>query len=39
MTMQDLQLIGVHEDGEHLLLRGAEGAHFRMPVDEPLRAA
>ncbi|MHB1473483.1 MAG: septation protein SepH [Dermatophilaceae bacterium] len=37
--MQDLQLIGVHEDGEHLLLRGAEGARFRMPVDEPLRAA
>jgi len=37
--MQDLQLIGVHEDGEHLLLGGAEGARFRMPVDEPLRAA
>ena len=37
--MQDLQLIGVHEDGEHLLLSGAEGARFRMPVDEPLRAA
>jgi hypothetical protein len=39
MAMQDLQLIGVHEDGEHLLLSGAEGARFRMPVDEPLRAA
>jgi hypothetical protein len=37
--MQDLQLIGVHEDGEHLLLIGAEGARFRVRVDEPLRAA
>jgi len=38
-AMQDLQLIGVHEDGEHLLLSGDEGARFRMQVDEPLRAA
>ena len=37
--MQDLQLIGVHEDGEHLLLSGGDGARFRMRVDEPLRAA
>lgn len=37
--MQDLQLIGVHEDGEHLLLSGADDARFRMPVDEALRAA
>ena len=37
--MQDLQLIGVHEDGEHLLLGGADSARFRMRVDEPLRAA
>src|SRR6187455_2170448 len=37
--MQDLQLIGVHEDGEHLLLSGVDGARFRMRVDEPLRAA
>ena len=37
--MQDLQLIGVHEDGEHLLLSGNEGGRFRMRVDEPLRAA
>lgn len=37
--MQDLQLIGVHEDGEHLLLSGDEGGRFRMQVDEPLRAA
>ena len=38
-TMQDLQLIGVHEDGEHLLFGGADGARFRMRVDEALRAA
>ena len=37
--MQDLQLIGVHEDGEHLLLSGDEGARFRMRVDEQLRTA
>ena len=37
--MQDLQLIGVHEDGEHLLLSGAEEARFLLPVDEALRAA
>jgi hypothetical protein len=37
--MQDLQLIGVHEDGEHLLLVGADGERFQMPVDEALRAA
>jgi len=39
MAMQDLQLIGEHEDGEHLLLSGADGARFRLRVDEPLRAA
>ena len=37
--MQDLQLIGVHEDGEHLLLVGADGERFQMPVNEALRAA
>ena len=37
--MQDLQLIGVHEDGEHLLLSGADGERFQLPVDEALRAA
>lgn len=37
--MQDLQLIGVHEDGAHLLLSGGDGGRFRIRVDEPLRAA
>src|ERR1035437_4847837 len=39
MAMQDLQLIGVHEDGEHLLLSGAEGARFQTPIDDALRAS
>ena len=37
--MQDLRLIGVHEDGEHLLLSDADGGRFRVRVDEPLRTA
>ncbi|MBT9254683.1 DUF3071 domain-containing protein [Phycicoccus sp. KQZ13P-1] len=37
--MQDLRLIGVHEDGQHLLLADAEGGRYRLPLDEPLRAA
>ena len=28
--MQDLRLIGVHEDGEHLLLSDADGGRFRV---------
>lgn len=37
--MQDLRLVGVHDDGEHLLLADTEGEHFLLPVDEALRAA
>ncbi|NHI18557.1 DUF3071 domain-containing protein [Phycicoccus endophyticus] len=37
--MQDLRLIGVHEDGQHLLLAGSDGGRYRLPLDEPLRAA
>ena len=37
--MQDLQLVGVHDDGEHVLLVSADGHRFRLPIDEPLRAA
>ena len=37
--MQDLQLIGVHEDGEHLLLTGADDERFQLPIDDALRAA
>lgn len=37
--MRDLRLIGVHEDGQHLLMSDAEGGRYRIPLDEPLRAA
>ena len=37
--MRDLRLIGVHEDGQHLLLSDSEGERFRVLLDEPLRAA
>ena len=36
--MQDLRLVGVHDDGEHLLLSGAGGEMFQLPIDEALRA-
>ena len=35
--MQDLRLVGVHDDGEHLLLSGAGGEMFQLPIDEALR--
>ncbi|GAB3280409.1 septation protein SepH [Kineosporia babensis] len=37
--MEDLSLVGVHEDGEHLLLSGPNGQRFRLRVDDALRAA
>ncbi|MDQ6754127.1 MAG: septation protein SepH [Actinomycetota bacterium] len=37
--MQDLRLVGVHDDGEHLLLSGAGGDIFRLRIDEALRVA
>jgi hypothetical protein len=37
--MHDLRLVGVHEDGEHLLLSDAEGGRFLLAVDDALRAA
>ena len=37
--MRDLRLIGVHEDGDHLLLGDADGGRYRLRLDEPLRAA
>ncbi len=37
--MQDLTLVGVHDDGEHLVLAGPDGVKFRVRVDESLRAA
>lgn len=37
--MQDLTLVGVHDDGEHLVLSAADGTRYRVTIDEPLRAA
>ncbi|WP_392542285.1 septation protein SepH [Oryzobacter telluris] len=37
--MHDLRLIGVHEDGQHLLLADADGGRYRLTLDEALRAA
>jgi hypothetical protein len=37
--MEDLSLVGVHEDGEHLLVMGPNGTRFRLRVDDALRAA
>jgi hypothetical protein len=37
--MDDLTLVGVHEDGEHLLLVDGSGSRHRLKVDEALRAA
>lgn len=37
--MRDLHLIGVHEDGEHLLLRDDAGEEFRLRLDHEVRTA
>ncbi|MHA7284118.1 septation protein SepH [Arthrobacter sp. TMS2-4] len=37
--MQELRLVGVHEDGGHLLLSGEEGTSYRLPIDDALRSA
>jgi hypothetical protein len=37
--MGELELVGLHDDGEHLILATADGQQFRLKIDEPLRAA
>lgn len=37
--MRDLHLNGVHEDGEHLLLRDDAGEEYRLRIDDHVRAA
>ncbi|NCT90003.1 DUF3071 domain-containing protein [Cellulomonas sp. APG4] len=37
--MSELELVGLHEDGEHIVLQGPDGQRFRLPIDEALRAA
>lgn len=37
--MSELTLVGLDEDGEHVVLEGTDGQRFRVAIDEPLRAA
>ena len=37
--MSELTLVGLHDDGEHVVLAGADGQQFRVRIDEALRAA
>ncbi|MEJ5944509.1 septation protein SepH, partial [Pseudokineococcus basanitobsidens] len=37
--MQDLTLVGVHDDGEHLVLAAPDGTRFRLLADDGLRLA
>ncbi len=37
--MQDLELVGVHDDGEHVMLTGHDGSKYLLSINEPLRAA
>lgn len=37
--MDDLTLVDVHDDGEHVLLTAPDGRRFRLRVDDALRAA
>lgn len=37
--MRDLRLIGVHDDGEHLVAQDDDGQEYRIRIDDQLRAA
>ena len=37
--MVDLELVGIHADGENLILIGPDGERHRLAIDEALRAA
>jgi len=37
--MADLELVGIHPDGDHLILMDADGERHRLVIDEALRAA
>jgi len=37
--MSELTLVGLDDDGEHVVLEGPDGQRFRVRVDEALRAA
>ncbi|UFU01614.1 DUF3071 domain-containing protein [Ruania suaedae] len=37
--MIELELVGIHQDGEHLVLMGPDGERYRLEIDDALRAA
>ena len=37
--MLELRLIGVHDDGENLVLESADGTRFLLPIDANLRTS
>ncbi len=37
--MIELELVGIHNDAEHLVLMGPDGERYRLEIDEALRAA
>ncbi len=37
--MSELRLVGLHDDGEHVVLAGPDGQRFSLPIDDALRAA
>jgi len=37
--MGELTLVGLHDDGEHVVLEGPDGQRLRLRIDEALRAA
>src|SRR5690606_21123822 len=38
-TMRELELDGIHDDGEHLLLVDSDGERYTLRIDRALRAA
>lgn len=39
LSAGELRLVGLHDDGEHLVLAGTGGAQYRLPITDALRAA
>ena len=39
MSVQDLRLVGISDDGVHLLLATDDGTRYRVPLDAALRSA
>ncbi len=37
--MADLELVGIHPDGDHLIVMDSDGGRHRLVIDEALRAA